>query len=99
MRESLVSAFGVHTGISHGVHGVGAAAPALLRTVGIEWLGQRKCLPGGDQGRGFDALRRIDEIQGAQDIIRTPATPVVVGSGHDTDAAKRVGTPHYWGIS
>ena len=44
VREALVAAFGVHAGVGHGVHRVGASPPALLRAVGVERLGQREGL-------------------------------------------------------
>ena len=99
VREALVAAFGVHAGVGHGVHRVGAAAPALLRPVGVERLGQREGLARLHQGGRFDALGGVDEVQGSQDVIVAPAAPVVVGCGHGADAAERVLTPDHRGIS
>ena len=85
-------------GVGHGVDRVGASPPALLRAVGVERLGQREGLARLYQGCCFNALVRVDEVQGPKDVVLAPAAPVVVGFGHGADAAERIVTPDDRGI-
>ena len=75
VREALVAALGVHAGVGHGVDRVGAAPPALLRAVGVERLGQREGLARLYQGCCFNALVRVDEVQGARARRPAPQRP------------------------
>ena len=79
VREALLAALGVGARVEHGVHRVGAPAPALLRTVRVEALGQREARAAPDQRRASPALGVVEEVQRAQDVVGAPAAPVVVG--------------------
>ena len=81
VREALVAALGVDAGVGHRVHRVRAAAPPLLGSVRVERLRQRDDPALAHERGRVDPLRRVDEVERAEDVVLTPAPPVAVGLG------------------
>lgn len=74
VRELAVE--GLATGVEHRVHGVGAPPPPTLRPVHVERLRQRERRTPADEACALDALGVVEEVQGAQNVVGTPAAPV-----------------------
>ena len=78
VREALLPAAASVPVSSHGVDRVGPPSPALLRAVGVERLRQRDRYAAAHQPRGLPSLGLVDEVHGAEAVVRSPAAPVPV---------------------
>lgn len=85
VREPLVAALGIRSGVGHRVHRVGAAAPALLRSVRVERLGERDDAALAHERGRREARSRLDEVEGAEHIVLAPAPPVAECLGARAD--------------
>ena len=98
VREALVAALRVDAGVGHGVHRVGAAAPALLRAVRVERLRERDHAALAHEGRGIHPLRGVDEVERAEHVVLAPAPPVAERLGARGDLALGVGAVEVGGV-
>ncbi len=98
VREALVAALGVDPGVGHRVHRVGAATPALLRSVRVERLRERHHATLGHERRSRDPLGGVDVVQGAEHVVLAPAAPVAEGFGSRGDLALGVGPVEVGGV-
>ena len=85
----LAAGHGVGAGGQHGVDGIEAATPALLRAGGAEVQRQREDLAPLDQAGGARHVIGRHVVERADLVVRAPLAPVLHALGHRFDGGER----------
>src|SRR5690606_28190518 len=73
VRQALVAEGRVRAGVEHGVHRVGAPAPALLRAVDVEPLREGEADTPPEQCGTLAARGLVAGVEGAEHVVLAPA--------------------------